>query len=284
MTPSSQSALRGPAVRAVLSAALTHLCLFALCASSAFGYALYGYEDEYGIVHLNEKPVSERHVLLYEGDEDPKLGFAAIKKLIREKGGADEKRRKDWIAETVRFFGPIANGGAGFANFPKTIRTGPVVDLIKKYGERYGVDPWLVYAVVEQESGFLNGAVSGKGAQGLMQLMPDTQRTFGVDDPFDPASNIETGVRFLKNMLVKYKDQRLALAAYNAGPGVVDKYAGAPPFPETSLYVDRVMYRHAMLKELAAEKAAKSGKPAKSAKSAKSGRTGKGKNAPPQGK
>ena len=72
-----------------------------------------------------------------------------------------------------------------------------------------------------------------------------------------PSLNIETGVRFLKSLLVKYKDQRLALAAYNAGPGTVDKYGGPPPFPETSLYVERVMYRHAMLKEMDAQNAAK---------------------------
>ncbi len=222
----------------------------------ALAYSLYGYEDEYGVVHLNATPVTERHVLLYEGEADPKLGFAAIKKLIRDKGAAAEERRKDWIAETVRFFGPIANGGAGLMRFPKVIRSGPLVDLIKKHSSRYGVDPWLVYAVVEQESGFLNAAVSNKGAQGLMQLMPETQQTFGVANPFDSSRNIETGVRFLKRMLDKYKDQRLALAAYNAGPAAVDRAGGVPPFPETATYVTRVAYRHAMLKEMAAAKEA----------------------------
>jgi len=234
-------------------------------------YSLYGYEDEYGVVHLNGKPVTERHVLLYEGDEDPKLGFAAIKKLIREKGAAAKERRADWIADTVRFFGPIANGGAGLLRYPKTIRSGPLVDLIKKHSARYGVDPWLVYAVVEQESGFMNAAVSEKGAQGLMQLMPETQETFGVADPFDSSRNIETGVRFLKRMLDKYKDERLALAAYNAGPAAVDRAGGVPMIAETSTYVARVTYRHAMLKEMALAKAAKSEK--KSDK--KSGRKGK---------
>ncbi len=164
-------------------------------------------------------------------------------------------------------FGAVVGGGAGTLRFPKVRRSGPIVDLIKRHAKKHRTDPWLVYAVVEQESGFYNAAVSRKGARGLMQLMPETQQTFGVKNPFDPDKNIETGVRFLRAMLDKYGDTRLALAAYNAGPGVVDRCGGVPPIRETMTYVSRVMYRYGMLKEMEA--------------AGGTGKTGKRKSSPP---
>jgi len=104
------------------------------------------------------------------------------------------------------------------------------------------VDAKLLRAVILQESGFRPCAVSTKGAQGLMQLMPATAEQFQVADPFDPRQNIEAGARYLKQLLDKYKgDVTLALAAYNAGPAAVDAAKGIPDIPETRDYVKAIL-------------------------------------------
>ena len=106
------------------------------------------------------------------------------------------------------------------------------------------MDPLLVGSVIEVESNYNQYAVSPKGAEGLMQLMPQTARMLGVRNSFDAKENIEAGVRYLKTLQEQYKDNRLALAAYNAGPGAVDKYKWVPPFPETRKYVNEVGRRY----------------------------------------
>lgn len=113
--------------------------------------------------------------------------------------------------------------------------------IIERICERYGVDPALVKAIIEVESKFNPKAVSTKGAQGLMQLMPKTATLFGAADPFDPYQNIEAGVRYLKYLLERFHDLTLALAAYNAGEGVVEKLWAVPNYPETRAYVERVL-------------------------------------------
>jgi soluble lytic murein transglycosylase-like protein len=98
----------------------------------------------------------------------------------------------------------------------------------------------LVDSVIQVESNYDPFAVSPKGAQGLMQLMPETAKRFGVKDIFDPKQNIEGGVRYLKFLQETFKDERLALAAYNAGEGAVERYGSVPPYPETVDYVAKV--------------------------------------------
>ncbi len=108
------------------------------------------------------------------------------------------------------------------------------------------LQPALVKAVIAAESNFDPDAVSRKGAQGLMQLMPKTARDLGVENPFHPVDNVRGGSRYLRRMLDRYGDVERALAAYNAGPTAVDRYGGVPPYRETRDYVKRVLtyYRH----------------------------------------
>jgi soluble lytic murein transglycosylase-like protein len=114
--------------------------------------------------------------------------------------------------------------------------------VIGEIARRYGVSPRLVEAVVRVESGFDRAAVSPRGAGGLMQLMPETAAALGVTDRFDARQNITGGVRHLRYLLDRYRGSvTLALAAYNAGEGVVDTYRGIPPYPETQEYVRRVL-------------------------------------------
>jgi soluble lytic murein transglycosylase len=113
--------------------------------------------------------------------------------------------------------------------------------LIGDAAKNEGIPPALVKAVIAAESAFDSDAVSHKGAQGLMQLMPDTAEEMGVDDPFEPAENLRGGASYLRLLIDRYGDLGRALAAYNAGPSAVDRYNGIPPFQETQDYVDRVL-------------------------------------------
>lgn len=117
-----------------------------------------------------------------------------------------------------------------------------ITALATAAARRHGLDPALVLAVVKVESAFRPQAVSPKGAQGLMQLMPPTARDLGVEDAFDPEQNLDGGARYLRQLLIRYKgDVKRALAAYNAGPGAVDRHKGIPPYRETRQYVRRVL-------------------------------------------
>jgi soluble lytic murein transglycosylase-like protein len=118
-------------------------------------------------------------------------------------------------------------------------------DAIERAAERYGIDAALVRAVIHAESGFNARARSRKGAIGLMQLMPATAREVGVIDASIPAQNIRGGAQYLAGLLEQFKnDMTLATAAYNAGPGAVEKYSGVPPYAETQAYVKRVNILH----------------------------------------
>jgi soluble lytic murein transglycosylase-like protein len=173
---------------------------------------LYRYVDERGGVHFTDAPTERRYA------------------------------RFELQARTTRYDGvPLASAfvrprGAGKGFDP----------LIAQAARVHGLPTALVKAVIATESNFNPRAVSRKGAQGLMQLMPETSAALGVGDPFAPQENVQGGVRYLRELLDRFGTVSYALAAYNAGPSTVDRYGGIPPFPETQQYVARVLayYRH----------------------------------------
>ena len=116
----------------------------------------------------------------------------------------------------------------------------PYAEIIDRVSAREGVDAKLVRAVIEVESGYRPGARSPKGAMGLMQLMPATARQYAVTNPYDPAANIEAGIKHLKSLLARFPPA-LALAAYNAGDAAVERFGGIPPYAETRNYVSRIL-------------------------------------------
>lgn len=113
--------------------------------------------------------------------------------------------------------------------------------LVEKYAQKNNLDKKLVDSVIKTESAYNHKAVSPVGAMGLMQLMPSTAQSLGVNNPFDPEENISGGTKYLKNLINKYDSVELGLAAYNAGPATVNKYGGIPPYEETRNYVKKVL-------------------------------------------
>ena len=149
----------------------------------------------------------------------------------------------DLIAESIASFETIPDPPKPAHTL--TLTAGATTDiptLIARAGAQRNIDEDLLYSVIHTESGFRANAVSPVGARGLMQLMPGTARTLGVDDSFKPDQNIAGGTAYLDQLLTRYHDDiKLALAAYNAGPQAVDRYHGIPPYRETRAYVARVI-------------------------------------------
>lgn len=147
--------------------------------------------------------------------------------------------------------------------------------VVQQAGSQNQIDPDFISSVIRAESGFHANAVSSKGAQGLMQLMPGTASQLGVSNPFDPASNVQGGTKYLRDLLLKYNyDVNKALAAYNAGPRRVDQYHGIPPYYETRAYIARIIrdfnrQKIAKNPELAKKVKASAAQPSRRARAAK---------------
>lgn len=158
-------------------------------------------------------------------DPSPREAPGGTPPLPMESAGADSIGSKS------------SKNPTGRAPVPTTDYSGHIENISRKYG----IHPDLIWAVIKAESNFNPMAISSKGAQGLMQLMPATSRSHGVNNPFDPYQNIEAGARHLRNLLSHYKgDLTLALAAYNAGKEKVRHHGGVPPYRETRDYIQRV--------------------------------------------
>jgi soluble lytic murein transglycosylase-like protein len=139
---------------------------------------------------------------------------------------------------------PFAFAGKSAAGVQSSMsfRQKAIAAQVDQVSRKYGLDPVLVHAVIQQESGYRPEAVSRSGAIGLMQLMPATAAGLGVTNPRDPAQNLDGGARYLSEQIQRFGGNvALALAAYNAGPGAVQKYGGIPPYAETRQYVRNIL-------------------------------------------
>lgn len=153
--------------------------------------------------------------------------------------GAVRQRRQSF--ELFREYGAKADR-------QELVKDLPYGELIDDAAERFSVDSLLLASIMEAESGFNPYAISPQGALGLMQVMPDTAGFYSIEDLLEPRVNIEVGARYFVRLLEQFDgDVALALASYNAGPGMVRRYGGLPPFPETRHYVDRVLTRYVRL-------------------------------------
>jgi len=195
--------------RARAAAVLLGLSMGLLAAGHAYA-DIYAYTDEGGITHFSNVPDNQRY-RLYLRTEKP----AAAAPLVQ-------------------------GSGKMVLNLANQRRYGPYVTEAARVNQ---VEAALVHAVISAESGYNPNALSRKGAAGLMQLMPDTARRYGVTNPYDPAQNIDGGARYLRYLMQLFNnDLRLALAAYNAGEQNVIKYGyRVPPYRETALYVPKVL-------------------------------------------
>jgi soluble lytic murein transglycosylase-like protein len=146
--------------------------------------------------------------------------------------------------EMTTYAVPAATAARPATTSGTSVKSAPYDAVIEEHATAQGVSPDLVRAVIQVESAFNPQALSPKGAMGLMQLMPATARELGVENPFLPEENIRGGVVYLRQLLDRYdRNVELALAAYNAGPGSVERYDGVPPYQETRDYVKRVTTR-----------------------------------------
>lgn len=163
-------------------------------------------------------------------------GEMSMPKALVAKVAPDEV---PWVPPVPRSMGSVP-GVPGVPRVPNVVAPAKVEALIARAAAAHDVDANLVRAVIKVESAFRPKARSHKGAMGLMQLMPATARQYGVRNAYDPAENIDAGVRHLRRLLDRY-DVRLAVAAYNAGEGTVERYGGVPPYRETRNYVRKVL-------------------------------------------
>jgi soluble lytic murein transglycosylase-like protein len=156
--------------------------------------------------------------------------------LFQSQTSVLDRRAATQYANSIRLRPDFAPEAAAPATRYTGAYKGPYLDMARAAARKHGVPEELFLRLVQQESGWKSDAVSHKGALGLAQLMPDTAKLLGVD-PSDPAQNLEGGARYLRQQYDTFGNWRLALAAYNAGPGAVEEHDGVPPYAETENYV-----------------------------------------------
>ena len=160
-------------------------------------------------------------------------GDVTCDKALIDKIVSDEVPHPDTVV-------PAADDGTQSRD-TSVLQSTPYGEIISALSEAHGVDPLLVRALIQVESNYQPRARSSKGAMGLMQIMPATAREYRVRNPYDPKTNIEVGIKRLKDLLDRWGAVDLALAAYNAGEGAVQKFQGIPPYRETQSYVSRIL-------------------------------------------
>ena len=213
--------------------------------TAGFGQ-IYSYVDENGVRVFTNTPTAPTQGLQLRSAPPPKpaaaQGPAKSSRTANQKPGAkgtaagkpaDRSATEDPAAQAD---GDSTGPGAGYA------------EIIEKYAAEFGVDAALIHAMIQTESGFNPAAVSPKGAQGLMQLMPATASRLEVSDPFDPKENIRGGVKYMRSLLERFSDRPdsllLSLAAYNAGENLVERLGRVPAIRETNEYVRTITQRY----------------------------------------
>ena len=202
----------------VLSAAFTAMLFAAAMPCRSSAGEIYSFVDEKGVMHFSNAP------------DDPRYSASSW-----QHGGKHQSAKGRRHYSTGRRIQKAAVR-------PRPVTSPEIARLVSEAAGRHGVDPALVKAIIEVESGGRQNARSPKGAVGLMQLMPETARDMGVRDRTDCHQNIQGGTGYFRSLLEKFNgDIVLALAAYNAGPASVEKYKGIPPYLETVRYVRKVL-------------------------------------------
>jgi Transglycosylase SLT domain len=196
-----------------------------------------------GLLLVGATAVRADYVVLRSGARLDVTGYEILpdRYILHLKGGVAEVPLNEIVGiEPEEIFDPVEQ--------PLNEKT-PFEKIIRAAADRYGMDADLIHCVVAVESNFNPKAVSPKKASGLMQLLPQTAALYGVKNIFDPEENVNAGTRYLKELLAKYHDLTLALAAYNAGPERVDQYGRrVPPYLETMKYVQRIAKSYAKIK------------------------------------
>ncbi len=192
---------------------------------------------------------------LLAADARPALPMTVVYEAILRNGFSTRYHHGEMLQNVTRLY--LTSDGRGYVDVPtgdivtitcEEIPAAPAASppdigkIVREAGARHQLDPDLINSIIRAESGFNSKAVSPKGGQGLMQLMPQTAAQLGVSDPFDPASNVDAGTRYFRELLQYYGgDIVKALAAYNAGPQRVAQYGGVPPYRETHTYLAGVI-------------------------------------------